>query len=152
MGWGWARIGRPLPFCYAKHMIEPSIFTRIIRGEIPAHKVYEDKKTLAFLDIHPAQPGHTLIVPKTQIDRLEDMPDDEYAALMATTKKVMHRVVGVLGREYRACLKLEGFDVPHAHVHVIPCRSAKDFWVKQRMGSEPDHTALAAMAQRLFFE
>lgn len=132
-------------------MQEVSIFTRIIRGEIPCHKVYEDSKTLAFLDIHPAQPGHTLIVPKTQVDRLEDLPPEDYQALMQTLKKVMHRVVEVLGPDHRACLKLEGFDVAHAHIHVIPCKTAIDFWAKQRMGDEPDHAALAKMAERLHF-
>lgn len=130
----------------------PSIFTRIINGEIPAHKIYEDDKTIAFLDIHPAQPGHSLIVPKTQVDRLEQLPEEDYAALMATVKKVMRRAVDVFGPEYRACLKLEGFDVPHAHIHVIPCQTAADFWTKQRMDIEPNHAALADMAKRLAFE
>lgn len=131
--------------------MQESIFTRIIKGEIPAHKIYEDDKTIAFLDIHPARPGHTLIVPKVQIDRLEDLPDEDYAALYTTVKKVMQRVVAVFGTDYRACMKLEGFDVPHAHVHVIPCRTAVDFWAKQAMDIEPDHDALAKMARRLAF-
>lgn len=132
-------------------IVVPSIFSKIIAGEIPAHKIYENATTLAFLDIHPAQPGHTLIVPKRQVDRLEDLPDDDYQALMMTCKKVMQRVVTVFGQEYRACLKLEGFDVPHAHVHVIPCRAAIDFWAKQRMDQPPDHAALAKIAQQLAF-
>jgi len=131
--------------------MEPSIFTRIIRGDIPSHKVYEDEKTLAFLDIQPAQPGHMLVVPKVQVDRLEDLSTEDFIALMATVKKVMRRVVEVFGANYRACLKLEGFDVPHAHVHVIPCQVAKDFWAKQRMDVPPDHEKLAKMAERLAF-
>lgn len=132
-------------------MQSPSIFTKIIRGEIPCHKVYEDEKTLAFLDIHPAMPGHTLVVPKNQVDRLEDLPPEDYIALMAAVKKVMQRIVSVYGSDFRACLKLEGFDVPHAHLHVIPCRTAADFWAKQRMDTPPDHPALAAEAKKLFF-
>lgn len=128
-----------------------SIFTKIINGEIPAHKIFEDDKTFAFLDIHPAQPGHTLVVPKRQVDRLEDLSEADFAALMATVKRVMQRIVAVYGDEYRACLKLEGFDVPHAHVHVIPCRTAAEFWTKQRMDAEPDHQALAATAKQLAF-
>ncbi len=131
--------------------MEASIFTKIIRGEIPAHKVYEDAQTFAFLDIYPAQPGHTLVVPKKQVDRLEDLAHEDYQALMATVQKVMARQIEVLGLEYRACLKVEGFDVPHAHVHVIPCRVAADFWAKQRMDTEPDHAELAVMAERLAF-
>lgn len=130
---------------------EPSIFTRIINGEIPCHKIYEDDKTIAFLDIHPAVPGHTLVVPKVQVDRLEDLSDADYTALMAAVKKVMQRVVRVYGDDYRACLKLEGFDVPHAHVHVIPCRTVTDFWTKQRMDVDPDHAVLADIAKRLAF-
>lgn len=128
-----------------------SIFTKIIKGEIPAYKIYEDSKTLAFLDIHPAQTGHTLIVPKNQVDRLEDLPQEDYLALMDTVKKIMHRVIEVFGQDYRACLKLEGFDVAHAHVHVIPCRVAADFWAKQRMDEAPDNDALAKTAQELAF-
>lgn len=131
-------------------MSEPSIFTRIIKGEIPAHKVYEDEHVFAFLDINPSVPGHTLVIPKTQVDRLEDLPDSEYQALMDSTRKVMRRIVHVFGNEYRACLKVEGFIVPHAHVHVLPCRSPEDFMVKPK-GGEPDHEALAQMAEKLAF-
>ena len=131
--------------------MEPSIFARIISGDIPSHKVYEDEKTYVFLDIHPAQPGHMLVVPKVQVDRLEDLPSDDYTALMATVKKAMRRVVEVFGEDYRACLKLEGFDVPHAHIHIIPCRTAKDFWTKQRMELEPDHAELTKIAEQLAF-
>lgn len=132
-------------------MQPPSIFTRIIRGEIPSHKVYEDEHTLAFLDINPARPGHVLVVPKDEVDRLEDLTDHQYAALNAAVRKVMKRVVEVFGQEYRACLKVEGFDVPHAHVHVIPCRTAADFWAKPAAGVEPDHKALAKVAAKLAF-
>ncbi len=131
--------------------MEPSIFTKIIRGEIPAHKVYEDEQVLAFLDIHPAVEGHTLVVPRTQVDRLEDLEGADYQALMNAVRNVMHRIVEVYGEEYRACLKLEGFDVPHVHVHVIPCRTAADFWTKQRMDVEPDHEALAKVAEKIKF-
>ena len=130
-------------------LMEPSIFTQIINGDIPSHKVYEDDHTFAFLDIHPAQPGHMLVVPKVQVDRLEELDDKAYAALMATVKMLMRHVVEVFGADYRACLKLEGFDVAHAHVHIIPCRTAQDFWTKQRMEAEPDHEALARMAEKL---
>lgn len=131
--------------------MEPSIFTQIIRGEIPAHKIYEDDKTLAFLDIHPALPGHALVVPKVQVDRLEDLSDEDYAAVTQTVRKVMKRIVEVFGADYRACVKVIGFDVPHAHVQILPCRSGKDF---QQLGSptdEPDHEALARMAEKLAF-
>lgn len=129
--------------------MEMSIFTRIIRGEIPCHKVFEDDATIAFLDIHPVQPGHLLVVPKKQVDRLEDLPEADYLALMATLKKMMRRVVEVLGGDHRACLKVEGFEVSHAHIHVIPCKTAADFFANPHTEQEPNHAALAEMAKRL---
>lgn len=132
-------------------MQQPSIFSRIIAGEIPCHKVYEDDAVLAFLDIHPVQLGHTLIVPKQQVDRLEDLTLSDYLKLMRATRKVMKRVVKVYGSDFRACVKAEGFNVPHAHMHVIPCRSAIDFWAAQHLGVEPDHAVLAATAAKLAF-
>lgn len=132
-------------------MNKPSIFTQIINGDLPSHKVYEDDKTLAFLNIYPSLPGHTLIVPKAEVDHLDELDDEMYQALMATTKKVMQRIKQVLGTK-RACLKVQGFDVPHAHVHVIGCDTPTDFVKPENHRDEPDHEALAAMAARLAFK
>ncbi len=128
-----------------------SIFTKIIKGEIPCHKVYEDDKTIAFLDIYPIQQGHVLVVPKTQVDHFDDLSEDDYSAVFASVKKVAKRVKDTLGVQ-RACLRVEGFDVPHAHVHVIPCNSPQDFYNADRMSHEPDHTQLSEMAAKLYFE
>jgi histidine triad (HIT) family protein len=128
--------------------MEPSIFTKIINGEIPCHKVYEDEKTLAFLDIYPISPGHTLVISKNQVDHFDDLSDEDYDAVFTTVKKLSKRVKEVLGVQ-RACLRVEGFDVPHAHVHVIPCNVPADFYNESRMSVEPDHAALAALAQKL---
>jgi histidine triad (HIT) family protein len=135
---------------YTENM-EPSIFTRIIRGEIPCHKIYEDDKTFAFLDIHPARPGHTLVIPKVQVDRVEDLTDEDYDALMQSVRKVMRRIVEVYGHDYRACVKIIGFDVPHAHVQVFPCRTGKDWFAPQDHDAEPNHAALAEVAAKLAF-
>lgn len=132
-------------------MQEPSIFTRIIRGELPSHKVYEDDKTLAFLSIYPSRPGHTLVVPKVQVARLHELNDDDYTALMLTVKKVAARQAEIFGGDYKICLKVMGFDVPHVHVHVIPCLSPADFAATEDMSGEPDHTVLADMAKKLAF-
>ena len=129
-------------------MAEPSIFTKIIRGEIPCHKVYENDAVLAFLDIHPIRAGHLLVVPKTEVDHFNDLSDQEYHAVFAAVKLLSKRQEAVLGVK-RACLRVEGFDVPHAHVHVIPCNVAEDFHNPDRMNHEPDHPALAEMAERL---
>ncbi|HSW81157.1 MAG TPA: HIT family protein [Candidatus Saccharimonas sp.] len=131
--------------------MEPSIFTRIINGEIPSHKVYEDGHTLAFLDIHPSVAGHTLVVPKVQVARFEELADEDYKALFTTVKKVAQHMAEVFGADYRICLKVQGFDVPHVHVHVIACRDAADFFKKEDLTSEPDHASLADMAKRLAF-
>lgn len=131
--------------------MQPSIFTRIIRGELPSHKIYEDDNTLAFLNIHPSQPGHTLVVPKVQVAYLHQLSDDDYIALMRAVKKVAERQAEVFGADYKICLKVMGFDVAHAHVHVIPCKTATDFAATEDQTREPDHQALAAMAARLAF-
>ncbi len=131
-------------------MEESSVFTKIIRGELPAHKVYEDDRTLAFLDIHPTQPGHTLVVPKVQVWQLWDLEPADYDAIMATAQKVALRLREVLGRR-RVGEQVMGLDVNHAHVHLIPFDTIDEYYDRPDMSAEPDHEALAAMAARLKF-
>ena len=95
-----------------------SIFTKIVAGEIPCYKVYEDEKTLAFLDINPESKGHTLVIPKVEVDKIYELSDEDYHALWATVKKVAARMEEVSGR--RTLMKVIGTDVPHAHVHLMP--------------------------------
>jgi histidine triad (HIT) family protein len=95
-----------------------SIFTKIINGEIPCYKIYEDDKTFAFLDINPETKGHTLVVPKTEVDKIYDLTDEDYEALMHTVKKLSKHMEQVLGA--RILWKVVGTDVPHAHVHLEP--------------------------------
>ncbi|MBQ3445449.1 HIT domain-containing protein [Candidatus Saccharibacteria bacterium] len=96
----------------------PSIFTKIVNNEIPSYKIYEDDKTLAFLDIHPESKGHVLVIPKTEVDKIYDLADEDYAALMATVKKLSRHMESKLHR--RILWKVVGTDVPHAHVHLMP--------------------------------
>ena len=96
----------------------PSIFTKIIQGEIPCYKIYEDDKTFAFLDIHPESKGHILVIPKNEVDKIYDLPDEDYQALMATVRKLSQHMEKVLGA--RTLWKVVGTDVPHAHVHLMP--------------------------------
>lgn len=96
----------------------PSIFTKIIQGEIPCYKIYEDDKTFAFLDIHPESKGHVLVIPKNEVDKIYELPDEDYQALMATVKKLSQHMEKVLGA--RILWKVVGTDVPHAHVHLMP--------------------------------
>jgi histidine triad (HIT) family protein len=96
----------------------PSVFTKIINGEIPCYKIYEDDKTFAFLDINPETKGHTLVVPKNEVDKIYELPDEDYRALMDTVKKLSANMEKVLGT--RTLWKVIGTDVPHAHVHLLP--------------------------------
>ena len=128
-----------------------SIFTKIIKGEIPCHKIYEDDKTLAFLDIHPVQPGMTLVVTKRQIEDFTQLDDDELTALMKTVKKVALRMKEVFPDKKRIGLQVEGLDVSHVHVKLLPINSGAEFHAKQDTTAEPDHAALAEMAKKLAF-
>lgn len=127
-----------------------SIFMKIIKGEIPCHKVFEDDKTLAFLDIHPVQPGHTLVIPKTQVEFMWDLAPQDYEAVMQTVKKVAKRLREILDVPYVGS-QIIGVDVPHAHVHLIPFSTVEEFRTRADMTAEPDHAVLAEMAKRLYF-
>lgn len=95
-----------------------SIFSKIIQGEIPCYKIYEDDKTIAFLDIHPETRGHTLVIPKLEVDKIYELPEEDYTALMTTVKKLSQHMEQQLGA--RILWKVIGTDVPHAHVHLMP--------------------------------
>jgi histidine triad (HIT) family protein len=98
--------------------MEESVFTKIIKSEIPSHKIYEDDKTFAFLDIFPKSPGHVLVIPKVQIDKIYDLPDEYYTAVWDTARKLARHMDEVLGK--RIFIKVIGTDVPHTHIHLIP--------------------------------
>ncbi len=125
-----------------------SIFTQIINGEIPSHKIYEDELTFAFMDIYPVQPGHVLVIPKEEIEFVWDLPDDLYHALMTTTKKIALHQREVLDVKY-VHERIVGTDVPHAHVQLIPFNDPAELMVQQDMNAVPDHEVLAAMAEKL---
>lgn len=95
-----------------------SVFAKIVAGEIPCYKIYEDDKVLAFLDIHPETKGHTLVIPKIEVDRIYDLEDEDYGALMTAAKKIARHMEDVTGQ--RIIWKIVGTDVPHAHIHLEP--------------------------------
>lgn len=133
--------------------MEESVFTRIIKGDIPCHKVYEDQNTIAFMDIHPVLPGHVLVVPKVQIDHVDDLPADMYAALFDAVKKVSKSLKKALCAK-RAIVLVMGYDVPHAHIHVMPANTAREFYevmsrIDEVTNKEPDHAELAALAEKI---
>lgn len=140
----------PLPVWRYNRAMADSIFTKIINGEIPCHKVYEDDRVLAFLDLHPQNPGHTLVVPKVQIDHLWDLSDNDYLYLWETVKKLGVHIKETLGAP-RVGVVVEGFGVPHVHVHLVPIYHGEELKKPQDMAAEPDHEALAAMAEKMSF-
>jgi histidine triad (HIT) family protein len=100
-----------------------TIFTKIIRGEIPSYKIAENETHFAFLDINPVAKGHTLVVPKKEIDYLFDLPDDLLSDTMMVAKKVAAGIDRALS-PIRTGVIVEGMEVPHAHVHLIPIYEA----------------------------
>ncbi|MCW1908658.1 MAG: HIT family protein [Candidatus Saccharibacteria bacterium] len=128
-----------------------SIFTKIIKGEIPCAKVYEDDKTFAFLDIHPIQPGHILVITKQQVENFEELDDETLAHLFRTVKKAALKIKSTFN-PVKVGVRIEGFDVPHVHVHVYPCNTAEEFHGDMnRTQIEPDFKALDELAERLRF-
>jgi len=103
----------------------PSIFTRIVQGEIPSYKVYEDEHTLAFLDINPLAKGHTLVIPKKEVDYLFDVDDTLLQHLLPVCKHVAHGIEQVVPCE-RVGVAVVGLEVPHAHIHLIPINGVHD--------------------------
>jgi len=102
-----------------------SIFSRIVQGELPCYKVAESDEFLAFLDINPLKRGHTLVVPKQEIDYFFDLPDDMLSGLTVFSKKVSGAIQDATGCT-RVGVAVIGFDVPHAHLHLIPIETVAD--------------------------
>ena len=100
----------------------PSIFTRIIKGEIPCYKIAEDDNYFAFLDINPNSKGHTLCVPKKEVDKIFDLDEDEYMGLMAFSRKIAKAIEAAVPCN-RVGMTVIGLEVPHVHVHLIPLHS-----------------------------
>lgn len=103
----------------------PSIFTRIIQGEIPGRILHEDDLCFAMLDIRPLHPGHTLVIPKAEIDQWTDLPPDLAAHLMSVSHRIALAQKGAIECE-RIGLMIAGFEVPHTHVHVVPLQSMEN--------------------------
>jgi len=130
--------------------MEDTIFTKIIKGEIPSHKIYEDEKTFAFLDIHPLTDGHVLVIPKVQVEFIWDLKPEDYQAVMATVQKVGAHVRDIMNAPYVG-VEVIGVDVPHAHVHVIPFSKTDQLHAKVPDTQEPDHSKLATLAEKIRF-
>ena len=103
----------------------PSIFSKIVRNEIPSYKVYENENFLAFLDINPLKKGHTLVIPKIEVDYIFDLKSKEYQELWNFAKLVAKGMKRVIKCE-RISIVVMGLEVPHAHIHLIPLDSMQD--------------------------
>lgn len=124
-----------------------SIFTKIVRGEVPAYKIYEDEAVLAFLDINPQTEGHTLVIPKINpAEFVWDLDDETYHQVMNVAKKVARHLRNTSGK-YHVHMAVVGVDVPYAHVHLIPFDTVSELATKPP--TEPDHHHLAAVAKKL---
>lgn len=126
----------------------PSIFSRIVNGEIPCHKIAEDDRFLAFLDVMPLAPGHTLVIPKQEIDYLFDLPDELLADLMLFAKRLAPALRQAVPCK-RIGVSVIGLEVPHAHFHLIPMNSMQDVnFTQPKMKVTPDELATTAASIR----
>jgi histidine triad (HIT) family protein len=120
-----------------------SIFTKIINGEIPCYKIAEDDNFFAFLDINPNAKGHTLCVPKQEIDKLFDLEDDLYLGLMQFSKKIAVALEKTVPCN-RIGMTVIGLEVPHAHVHLIPINEMREMTFKHKVSlTKEEFEALA---------
>ena len=122
----------------------PSIFTRIVKGEIPCHKILEDEKYLAFLDVRPIAVGHTLVIPKKETDYFFDLDDKAMSELMIFAKKAATMI-----QKNVPCIKIgvmvAGLEVPHVHVHLVPIQKVTDLnFANSKPANQEELAKLAA--------
>lgn len=118
-----------------------SIFSRIIAGEIPSYRVAEDDRHYAFLDINPLSEGHTLVVPKREVDYIFDLSDSEYADLQLFAKRVAAAIEKSVPCK-RIGVAVIGLEVPHAHIHLVPISTEADMdFRRQKLGLSPERMA-----------
>ena len=118
--------------------METCIFCKIIKGEIPADKVYEDENILAFLDANPVNPGHTLVIPKKHFAKIEETPDEIISKIFIKSKELMKKIKIATDADF-VVLSIVGLDVPHFHIHLVP-RYHNDgmanFWPEKKFDKE----------------
>ncbi|MAZ72826.1 MAG: HIT family protein [Flavobacteriaceae bacterium] len=120
-----------------------SIFTKIIEGEIPCHKVAEDHKFIAFLDINPNAKGHTLCVPKEEVNKVFDLGEQDYLQLMQFSRQVAKALEKTVACK-RVGLSVIGLEVPHVHVHLIPINEMKDMTFQHKVEMSQEELATLA--------
>lgn len=126
-----------------------SVFSLIVKGEIPCYKIAEDDRHLAFLDINPVAPGHTLVIPKREVDYLFDLPDEEYVALELFAKRV-----AIALKKAMPCKRIAeavlGLEVPHTHIHLVPINAEGDLNFRHKEEIPGDE--MASIAARIAAE
>ncbi len=128
-----------------------SIFTKIINGEIPCYKIAEDEHFFAFLDINPNAEGHTLCIPKQEVDKLTDLDKETYTGLMMFSRKVALAIEKAIDCK-RVGLTVIGLEVPHVHVHLIPLNDMKEATFKHKVSlNSEEFTAIADKIKEFVF-
>lgn len=127
-----------------------SIFTKIINGELPAYKIAEDEHFLAFLDINPNAKGHTLCIPKKEINKIFDMEEEDYVGLMRFSRKIAKALEKTIDCK-RIGMSVVGLEVPHVHVHLIPLQDMEDirFSRKTSLSAEEFEDLVKAIQQNV---
>ena len=125
----------------------PTLFTRIVNGEIPCHKLYEDEYCLSFLDLRPINPGHALVIPKQEIDYIFDVPDDLLQRMITVAKRVANAIDQAVPCK-RVGVIVAGLEVPHAHIHLVPIHGIGDINFANAKDATQDELAATAAAIR----
>lgn len=121
-----------------------TIFSKIVAGEIPCHKIAEDSQFFAFLDISPLSEGHTLVIPKKEIDYIFDLDDKDLSAMICFAKKVSKAIATAIPCK-RVGLSVIGLEVPHAHIHLVPINKESDIYFgKEKKAVSQDELAIIA--------
>jgi histidine triad (HIT) family protein len=120
-----SRMARRVLSLQRKSSDMPTLFSRIVSGELPSYKIAEDDRFFAFLDIYPLRPGHTLVVPKAEVDRFFDMPSEHLNGILAFAKPIVLAIERSFPCQ-RCGISVIGLEVPHAHLHLVPIDSADD--------------------------
>lgn len=127
-----------------------TIFSRIIAGEIPCYKIAEDENFFAFLDINPVNWGHTLVVPKKEVDYIFDMEDDELGAMTLFAKRVAKAIKAAIPCR-KVGVTVLGLEVPHAHIHLVPLKAEGDMDFHKKI-SDPDPEKMKQIATAITAE
>ena len=124
-----------------------TIFSRIINGEIPCYKVAQNEDFFAFLDINPVNWGHTLVVPKREVDYIFDLSDEELAAMTVFAKRVAAAIKETLPCK-KVAMTVIGLEVPHAHIHLVPIKAESDMDFRNKI-SDPDAEKMKQIANAI---